>query len=194
MPDEGSADPAGVTFRLYRYDQVNPTKGERRAFDCGTESLNRWLVERARTSMETRDAITSLLMYEPSMGRPAGQHVVAGYFCVSAGSLARQDATQIVGQGAPDPVPIVLVGRLAVHRGYQGRGLGAELLHEALLSAISGSAQIGARAVLVDVIDDNARSFYTRFGFERSPVHELKYMLLMQDAIAAMGAAEGDIG
>lgn len=72
---------------------------------------------------------------------------------------------------APDPIPAVRMGRFAIDRNSQGQGWGADLLREALLSAVAGGRLIAARVMLVDAINDEARAFYLRFGFTPSPIH-----------------------
>ena len=89
---------------------------------------------------------------------------------------------------ARHPVPIILLARLAVDRGEQGRGVGAGLLKDALLRTAKAAAIIGCRAVLVHANDQAARAFYQRFGFEPSPVDELHLYLLMKDLKASLGS------
>jgi GNAT superfamily N-acetyltransferase len=155
--------------RLARYDEVSPTKEQRAAFSCGEPSLDRWLATHARQSMESRDAVTYLLLddeHDPER--------IAGYYCLSAGSMRKADAPVELGRHAPEPIPVVRMGRFAIDTAYQGSGWGADLLREALLSAVSGAELIGARAMLVDAISESAAAFYRRFGFVESPVHHLQ--------------------
>jgi ribosomal protein S18 acetylase RimI-like enzyme len=158
--------------RLGRYDQVNPSKAQRSGFDCGEPSLNRWLSTQARQSMESRDAVSYLLVDdETSTG---GEPKIAGYFALSAGQVLREAVPLELGKRAPNPIPAIRMGRFAIDRAYQGQGLGAELLSEALLSAVNAGGLVGARLVLVDAISDAAYAFYRRFGFLRSPIHRLQ--------------------
>lgn len=158
-------------MRLRRYDEVKPSKPQRRTFDCGNDGLNNWLATQARQSMDSRDAVTYLLTDEDS-----GDAIV-GYFCLSAGDVAKETLALSLSSGAPNPAPVVRMGRFAVDRRYQGKGWAADLLREALLRSAAASELIGGRAMLVDAIDDNAKMFYRRFGFEQSPIHERQVLI-----------------
>lgn len=162
-------------MRLIRYDEARPSKGQRRAFDCGEEPLNRWLVTQARQSMASRDAVTYLLM---------DGTVIAGYFCLSAGQVTREAMPTPLARAAPDPIPVVRMGRFAIDRHYQRQGWGADLLREALLGARGAAQLIGARALLVDALHEQAAAFYRRFGFVPSPIHRSQLMIGI-DVIAA---------
>jgi GNAT superfamily N-acetyltransferase len=105
-----------------------------------------------------------------------------GYYSVAAGSIDRQDAPIRVAKGlARHPIPVVLLTRLAVDASEQGTGLGKALLKDALIRIAGAADIVGACAVLVHAIDDDAAAFYRHFGFEPSPVHPLQLMLLMKD-------------
>jgi GNAT superfamily N-acetyltransferase len=168
--------------RLARYDDVAPSKEQRTAFSCGEPSLDKWLASQARQSMESRDAVTYLLLDdEPDVER------IAGYFCLSAGAVRRSDAPSELARRAPEPIPVVRMGRFAIDTSYQGGGWGAELLREALLSALSGGTVIGARALLVDALSDGAARFYERFGFVASPIHPLQLFYDLRVVAASAG-------
>ena len=168
-------------MRLARYDDVSPTKEQRASFCSGEPSLDRWLTTQARQSMESRDAVTYLLLDDDQSDR------IAGYYCLSAGSVCRDQAPRSVARRAPEPIPVVRMGRLAVDSDYQRLGWGAELLREALLSAVSGAELIGGRALLVDAIGERAVAFYRRFGFVESPIHPLQLFKSLRDIKAAAG-------
>ncbi len=82
---------------------------------------------------------------------------------------------------ASQPVPVVLLGRLAVDAGHQGQHLGRSLLLDAMMRVLQAGDLIGVRALLVHAIDERARVWYEQFGFERSPTHPLHLVLLMKD-------------
>lgn len=153
-------------MRLARFDEVAPSKEQRLAFDSGEPSLDRWLATQAGQSMGSRDAVTYLLLDDES-----SPEIIAGYYCLAAGSVMRAEAPDVMARRAPDPIPAVRMGRFAIDRNHQGQGWGADLLREALLSAVAGGRLIGARVMLVDAISDEARAFYLRFGFVASPIH-----------------------
>jgi GNAT superfamily N-acetyltransferase len=168
-------------MHLRRYDHVTPTSEQRKSFDCGHESLDRWLATQARQSMDTRDAVTHLLM---------DGDVIAGYFCLSAGSVTREESPESIARRAPDPIPVVRMGRFAIDRKYQGRGWGADLLAEAIRSATASLDVIGARALLVDAIDDSAKSFYLKYGFLESPIVPMQLLIRLDVAQLSQAAAE----
>lgn len=158
-------------MRLHRYDKISPTKAQRREFDCGHASLARWLASQARQSMDSRDAITYLLM---------DVDTIAGYFCLSAGSVSKEQAPAALARRAPDPMPVIRMGRFAIDLRYQGRGWGADLLAEAIRSAAASSQVIGARALLVDAIDQTAKDFYLGHGFAESPIAPMQLLVQLQ--------------
>lgn len=148
------------------------------AFDCGKESLNSWLKRFAFTNMKSDSAQTYVVHRANS---------VIGYYSLAAGSIRHEDASERVKKGlAKHPIAVILLARLAVGLSEQGHGLGRALLKDALLRIAGAADTIGARAVLVHAIDDEARKFYERFDFERSPVDEFELMLLMKDLRALL--------
>jgi predicted N-acetyltransferase YhbS len=130
------------------------------SFDCGNPVLNRWLVATARVAASAGSAATYVCC--------RGARVV-GYYALAMGSVDREDAPSRLGRGMPDPIPAVLLARLAVDVSERGHGLGAELLVDALRRCVRGGRELGARAIVVDAIDDNAVAFYRHFDF-----HELE--------------------
>ncbi|WP_263368038.1 GNAT family N-acetyltransferase [Edaphobacter bradus] len=144
------------------------------AFDCGGhESLNIWLKRHALQSQSNDSARTYVLHR---------RNVVCGYYAICAASIERDRATLRAAQGqASHPVPLSLIGRLAIDRHEQGKGFGSALLKDALVRIERAAEIIGIRAVLVHAIDEAARDFYERFDFERCPGDDLHLMLLMKD-------------
>lgn len=112
---------------------------------------------------------------------------VVGYYALAAGAVVRGDAPGRVRRNMPDPVPVILLSRLAVDRKEQGRGLGSHLLRDAIGRCVQASDLVGVRAILVHALHDEARAFYAHFEFEPSPTDDLHLMLLMKDARALVG-------
>jgi GNAT superfamily N-acetyltransferase len=119
-------------------------------FDCGVPVLNDWLRERALKN-ESRFSRTYVVCDGAR---------VAGYYCLSAGAVQREAAPGKLRRNAPDSVPVSIIGRLAVDRGYAGRGLGASLLADALRRIAGAALSIGIAAVLVQAKDEAARAWY----------------------------------
>jgi GNAT superfamily N-acetyltransferase len=143
-------------------------------FDCGNEALDLWLKRFAWTNVQN-DAARVYVAHRRD-------RIVVGYHALTAGSVSRAEAPERIGRGlANHPIGVIVLGRLAVDRSQQGKGLGTSLLQDALLRAEHAAETVGVRAVLVQAIDAAARSFYLRFGFSVSPVDDLRLMLLMKD-------------
>lgn len=121
-------------------------------FDCGELVLNDWLRHRALRN-ESRFSRTYVVC--------AGKRVVA-YYCVSAGAVERAAAPGKIRRNAPDAIPVSVIGRLAVSREHAGKGLGADLLSDALRRIAAASQSIGVAAVLVHAKDEAAKRFYLR--------------------------------
>lgn len=144
------------------------------AFDCGSKALNLWLKRFAWINVQN-DAARVYVAHR-------GNQAAVGYHALTAGSVSRAEVPERIGRGlAAHPIGVVVLGRLAVDRAQQGKGLGATLLQDALLRAEQAAETVGIRAVLVQAIDPAARSFYLHFGFSPSPVDEMRLMLLMKD-------------
>lgn len=112
---------------------------------------------------------------------------VAGYYALASASVQHSDLAGKVRRNMPDPVPVILLSRLAVDKKAQGTGLGKNLLRDAILRSVDASEIIGVRALLVHALHDNARAFYAHFDFEPSPTDPLHMLLLIKDARAAIG-------
>ena len=143
------------------------------AFDSGVPALDIWLQKRARSN-ETEGASRTYVLC-------AGRRVV-GYYALAAGSVLLGQATGAVRRNMPDPVPVALLGRLAIDRAWQGRGIGRDLLRDAVLRVVGAAEVIGLRAILVHAISDEAARFYERSGFSRSPVEPMTLMMTVAAA------------
>lgn len=139
------------------------------AFDCGEASLDEWLKRRALANQQTGASRTFVVADHD--GR------VYGYYAMAAGAVSHQAATGGVRRNMPDPVPVMVLARLAVDRRAQGIKLGAALLQDAVNRAVAVSQNAGVRALLVHALDDRARQFYEYYGFLESPQHPMTLML-----------------
>ena len=144
------------------------------AFDCGKHSsLSNWLKKYALASERSRSARTFVVHRA---------NRVVGYFSLAASSIRKEEASPRAAKRQPGyPSAVILLARLAVDKTEQGRGLGAALLKNALQRCLQASESIGARAVLVHAIDNEAKVFYQHFGFEECNVDDLHLMLLIKD-------------
>ena len=139
------------------------------AFDCGEPSLDEWLRRRALTNHLSGASRTFVVTDLDG--------VVRGYYALAAGALAHEMATSAVRRNMPDPVPVMVLARLAVDRRAQGGRVGAALLQDAVLRSQGVARNVGVRALLVHALHERARQFYEHYGFQASPVHPMTLML-----------------
>lgn len=146
------------------------------AFDCGEPVLNEWLRQRALKN-ESRFSRTYVVC--------AGKRVVA-YCCISAGAVERAASPDKLRRNAPEAIPVSVIGRLAVDRDYAGKGLGTDILSDALRRIAIASQSIGIGAVMVQAKDDAAKRFYlSRAEFLEYPQDSRTLFLPIETLIAA---------
>jgi len=143
------------------------------SFDSGVAPLDDWLKRRARRN----EAEGASRTFVSCVGRR-----VIGYYCLAAGSVLHADAVGRVRRNMPDPVPVVLLGRLAVDRGWQGKGIGGDLLSNAVLRVLGAARSVGVRAILVHAISEKAKAFYEAHGFRASPLDPMTLMITIDEA------------
>jgi GNAT superfamily N-acetyltransferase len=150
-------------------------------FDCGNEQLNAWLAHHALASQRADLARTYLALEGD---------VIVGYVSLTTGSVHRDEAPKRYARGMPRyPLPAILVARLAVDRSHQGRQLGSRLLAEALRRAVTASAAVAARLVVVDAIDERSAAFYRKRGFIDVPENPLRLFRKLSDVRRALDDA-----
>ena len=138
-------------------------------FDCGEAALDDWLKRRAFANQSSGASRTFVVT-------DAGGHV-HGYYAIAAGAVSHQLATSGVRRNMPDPIPVLVLARLAVDRRAQGMHLGAALLQDAVNRTVAVAQDAGVRALLVHALHDKAGRFYEHYGFQPSPIHPLTLML-----------------
>ena len=139
------------------------------AFACGEPTLDEWLKRRALGNQSSGASRTFVVTDD--------ERQVIGFYALAVGAVSHQDATRSVRQNMPDPIPVMVLARLAVDGRAQGMKLGAALLQDALQRCLLVSQNTGVRAMLVHALNDQARQFYEYFGFKASPVHPMTLML-----------------
>jgi GNAT superfamily N-acetyltransferase len=142
-------------------------------FDSRNQELNQWLKVRA-LSNELKRASRTFVVCE-------GNNIVRGYYSLAAGSVSHVEAIRHVRQNMPDPVPIMILGRLAVDYRLQGQGIGTALLRDAVLRTLQAAEIAGIKAILVHAIDEQAIHFYTERGFKASCINNMTLMLPLED-------------
>jgi len=151
------------------------------AFDSGRPSLDEWLKCHAHGS-DARGITRSFVWTE------ADSTEVIGYYTLMAHVLRRDALPRATGRGSPREIPAVLLARLALASRMQGHGLGGALLADAAERACIASANVGARFLVVDALDENAATFYEHHGFKRVP-RTLRLLQKISAIAAAMGNA-----
>jgi GNAT superfamily N-acetyltransferase len=142
-------------------------------FDCSAEPLNSYLKRYALGNQSAGAAQT----YVAAVGER-----VVGYYSLSAASVEYADAPERLRKGlARHPVPVMLLARLAIDRSWQGQGLGAALLLDALRRTLTAADILGIRAILVHAKDEDARAFYEHFDFDPSPLEPFHLFLLLKE-------------
>lgn len=106
--------------------------------------------------------------------------MVIGFYALAPGALKLAVAPGAIRRNMPDPIPVIVLGRLAVHGNWEGKGIGRGLLKDAISRAMQAASSIGGRALLCHAIDEDAKSFYLKHGFKESPVEPLTVMLSLK--------------
>ena len=146
-------------------------------FHSGVASLDEWLQKRA---LKNEHASASRTYVTCQNGR------VVGYYCLSAGAVALADAPKKMARNMPDPIPVLVLGRLAIDLSWQNKGLGKALLLDATRRALKAAEIAGVTALLVHALSEEARRFYLSRGFTESPVQPMTLFLRLSDARAEL--------
>ncbi len=147
-------------------------------FQCATPELAHWLLHRAFKN-QAEGASRCFVVCDQA------RRVVA-YYALAAGSVAREHAPGKIRRNMPDPVPVVVLARLAVHQDWTGRGLGRGLLRDAIQRTVRVSQELGIRALLCHAIDESAKAFYLHHGFVESPIDSRTLMLGLTHIVDAL--------
>ena len=126
-------------------------------FDCGVHSLNSWLKNRAVNNQDSGASRTYVV---------CSDNKAIAYYALATGAVLQQHAQGYIRRNMPDPIPVIVLGRLAVDLKWQGKNLGADLLADAVKRSLSAANIVGARALIVHALSDKAKFFYERYGFK----------------------------
>lgn len=152
------------------------------SFDSGNSQLDDWLKHRALKNELEGASRTYVLCAE---------NIVIAYYCLANGALAQITATGKVRRNMPDPIPVMIIGRLAVAQQWHGMGIGRALLRDAVLRTLQAAEIAGIRAILVHAISEDAKQFYEKCGFTASPVEPMILMVKVSDAVALLDLEKG---
>ncbi|MDR0783472.1 MAG: GNAT family N-acetyltransferase [Propionibacteriaceae bacterium] len=132
-------------------------------FNCGVLPLNDWLANQALRNEERGDSRTYVAL-------DADTSRIVGYYSLASWAISRKESGGWLARNAPEPVSVILLGRLAVDHVARGTGLGADLLAHAIRNATTAADVVGARAMVAEAIDESAAQFYLHAGLRRSAV------------------------
>jgi predicted GNAT family N-acyltransferase len=160
---------------VLRFEPLDKKKHDRAAFSCEQESLERYLKEHATQEIKKRVAAVYVLTLD---GKTIAGYYTLSHYAIDAGELP-PELVQQLRLPKYDKLPATLLGRLARSKQFKGRGLGELLLMGAMKRALEHSRNIASVAVVVDAIDENARTFYIRYGFIDIPNHSNRLFMPM---------------
>lgn len=141
-------------------------------FSCGKPELDDWLRKRAIANQASGSTKTHVVIED---GR------VIGYYALATASVTHSDVTGRTRRNMPDPIPAVILARMAVDEKYRGHGLGSALLLSAIQTTMAAAETVGIACLLVHAKDEEARRFYLHFDFEASPTDPLHLILRLAD-------------
>jgi GNAT superfamily N-acetyltransferase len=148
-------------------------------FACGRPALDDWLRTRAKRSHHHGNAKTQVVV-DTEAGR------VIAFYSLAPGSAVRDQLVRKLRDNAPDPVPMILLARLAVDTAYTGRGIGPHLLLDAFRRCVAAADQIGGRGVMTHAKDEEAARFYLRWKFQRMPSNPLLLVMPIEVVRASL--------
>ena len=146
-------------------------------FDSGEPSLDDWLKRRALKNQVNGSSRTYVVC--------EGDAVI-GYYCLAAGAIDHAEAPSAMKRNRPDPVPVLVLGRLAIHKDHHQKGIGTALLNDAIRRALQASKIAGVTAILVHALSEQARRFYLSRGFIESPVQTMTLCLMLSTVEQAL--------
>lgn len=146
-------------------------------FACGVDTLDHWLKQRALKNQTTGASRTFVACAE---------NRVLAYYALASSAVAAESASGRLRRNMPDPIPVVVLGRLAVDRSLQHSGIGRALVRDACLRVIAAADAIGIRGMIVHALSESAQAFYERVGFDPSPLDPTTLMATISDLRAGL--------
>jgi len=148
-------------------------------FHCGEPTLDDWLKRRALQNEESGASRTYVVCIE---------NRVIGYYALAVGAVTHEDAPGRIRRNMPDPLPVMVLGRLAVDQSVHGQNIGRGLLRDAVLRTLQAAEIAGIRAILVHAISERAKQFYEKSGFIPSPVDPMTLMITIAEAVHGLSS------
>jgi GNAT superfamily N-acetyltransferase len=141
-------------------------------FSCGTVALDDWLKRRALTNQNSGATRTFVTCIDKR---------VMGYYALASGAISTQSVSGSFRQNMPDPIPVVILARLAIDSSCQGQGLGRVLFRDAALRIMRAADTIGIRGIIVHAISEQAKNFYLALGFDVSPLEPMTLIISLKN-------------
>lgn len=158
---------------MTRFSAPTPISDEHELdhFDSGEPSLDEWLNKRALKNQVSGASRCFVI----SNGKK-----IIGYYTLSAGAISHETAPKSMRRNMPNPLPVLLLGRLAIDKNYHNKGLGSALLRDALIRSVSVASDAGIFAILVHALSEQAKRFYLSRGFVESPLQPMTLMMTLE--------------
>jgi GNAT superfamily N-acetyltransferase len=153
---------------------------DRTAFDCGRDSLNTWFRRHAWSNHVAGTSRVNLIC-------DAETNAIVGYVSLSAAQIERAFLRNALQRNRPDPLPVTLLGQLAIHKDHHGQGHAASLLLFALRTSVRASQSVGSIGVITHPIDDRVRAFYAKWGFQDLPFDPHRAMIVRMIDVVKSG-------
>lgn len=161
-----------------RVERLDPSRHDRKGFDCGDADLNAWLLKYARQAQDSGSTRTFVLTQDGE--------TILGFYSLTSHAVDVEAVSAALAKGLPGrfPIPAVLLARLAIATDHQGIGLGERLLADAVRRVAAVGEDVGIALLVVDAKHDQAAAYYERFGFERWPADSLRLFSRVKDIVA----------
>jgi GNAT superfamily N-acetyltransferase len=146
-------------------------------FNSGVDSLDQWLKRRALKNQISGASRTYVV---------CDQNRVLAYYCLASGAVTTDAVSGRFSRNMPEPIPVVILGRLAIDQSLQGQGLGRVLVRDAGVRVMHAAQTLGIRGILVHALSESARQFYERVGFEASKIDPMMLLITLSDLQACI--------
>ncbi len=147
-------------------------------FNSGVYTLDNWLTDKASKNQKGNASRTYVVSEDKN---------VIAYYSLATGSIMSQEAISKFKRNMPNPIPVIILGRLAVDKNYQGKGFGRYLVRDAAIRVTQAADLVGIRGLIVHAISEDAKAFYKSVGFDESPLNPMTLMITLKDLKTAFG-------
>ncbi|WP_445496846.1 GNAT family N-acetyltransferase [Photorhabdus sp. SF281] len=150
-------------------------------FNSGVDTLDNWLIDRALKNQKENASRTYVVS--------ENKNVIA-YYSLATGSIMSEEAISKFKRNMPNPIPVIILARLAVDKNYQGKGFGRYLIKDASIRVAQAADLVGVRGLIVHAISEDAKEFYKSVGFNDSPLNPMTLMITLKDLKATFNITD----